>query len=151
MKKMLVILVLLLINLPLLFAPSGGFILMISPSPITYTYSPQDCLKAIVWVESGNDGSGAYNRNEPQAVGKLQEWPIMVKDVNRILGYNKYTLADRLDDKKSEEMFWIYQNHYNPEMDLDKMARIWCGGPDGHTQDCTLDYLSLVKTRLINS
>jgi len=131
-----------------LSAPSNGVLNIIFPPVITRTYSPNDWLKAIIWVESGNDGAGAYNRNEPQAVGKLQEWPIMVKDVNRILGYDKYTLADRLDDKKSEEMFWVYQNHYNPRMDAEKMARIWCGGPDGHLQNCTLPYLRLVKNYL---
>jgi len=129
-------------------APSNGFLTIISPNPIVYTFSPQNWLDAIIWVESGNKGVGAYNRNEPQAKGKLQIWPILVRDVNRILGYKKYTLNDRLNSKKSEEMFWIYQNYYNPEMNFEKMTRIWCGGPDGYLQDCTLFYLRLVKLRL---
>lgn len=118
------------------------------PEAIYYTVTPQDMLQAMIWVESGNKGKDAYNPNEPQAAGKLQIWPIMVKEVNRILGYNKYTLQDRLDDKKAEEMFWVYQKYYNPDLDLDKMARIWCGGPDGHLQDCTLPYLNLVNKAL---
>lgn len=49
--------------------------------------------------------------------GCLQIMPIYVNDVNRILGYARYTLEDRFYRKKSIEMFNIIQNHYNPGKD----------------------------------
>lgn len=131
-----------------LLAPSDGVIEIIIPEPIVSPLPPNEWLKAIVYVESGTTGSEAYNKNEPQAVGKLQQYPIFVKDVNRILGYEKYSLDDRLNNKKAEEMFWIYQNYYNPEMNFEKMCRIQCGGPTGYQKSSTLNYYNLVKARL---
>jgi len=136
------------IGIRLLLAPDTGVISIALPSPIISTFPPNEWLKAIIYVESGTIGSEAYNKNEPLAAGKLQQYPIFVKDVNRILGYEKYSLNDRLNDKKAEEMFWIYQNYYNPEMNFEKMCRIQCGGPTGYQKTCTLDYYNLVKTHL---
>ncbi len=145
------LLVITLINTSFALAPVIKEFVVLIPEVILSTHMPQDVLQAMILVESGTLGSEAYNKNEPQAKGILQIWPCMVKDVNRILGYEKYTLEDRLDDKKAIEMFWVYQIYYNPEMNTDKMARIWCGGPDGHLQDCTLPYLKLVKSKLASS
>ncbi len=110
-------------------------------------YSPHEVLDAIIWVET-RTGENAYNRNEPDAVGILQQFPIYVRDVNRIVGYQRYKLSDRLIPGKAIEMFWIYQGYYNPSGDIEKMIRIHSGGPDGWKQDCTLNYLSLVVNRL---
>ena len=149
MKKLLLSL-LLLVNVPVILAPESGGIFIIVNNTIKYTRTPQDWLQAMIQVESGDKGSRAYNPKEPQAVGILQIWPITVRDCNRILGYKKYTLKDRLNDKKSIEMFWVYQKYYNPKLDPYKMARIWCGGPDGHKEDCTLEYLQRVKDVIYN-
>lgn len=73
--------------------------------------------EAICWKES---------RNQPTAVGKTQDLgilqitPVYVRDVNRIIGEEKYTLEDRLCPEKSREMFEIYQRNYNPERDFVK-------------------------------
>lgn len=64
-----------------------------------------------------------------KAVGLLQIHPIMVREVNRILGKKVYTYNDRYDPEKSIEMFEIYQSHYNPDKDLELAARLWNGGP----------------------
>ena len=145
MKKILLLSLLLLVNIPVIIAPESGVVTIIVSNTVKRTYTAQDWLQAMIQVESGDIGSSAYNPNEPQAVGILQIWPIMVKEVNIILGYKKYTLKDRLNNKKSIEMFWVYQNYYNPEHNPDKMCRIWCGGPTGDKKDCTLGYLQLVK------
>lgn len=144
MKK-LILLCLMLLLFRATYAPETGIFILMEEAPIMN--ESHLWLEAIAEVESGK-GQITYNPNEPLAAGKLQQYPIFVKDVNRILGYEKYTLADRLDDKKAEEMFWIYQNYYNPEMNFEKMCRIQCGGPDGHKQSCTTDYYNLVKTKL---
>lgn len=67
-----------------------------------------------------------------KAVGLLQIHPIMVREVNRILGKNLYTYDDRYDPDKSIEMFEIYQSYYNPDKDLELAARLWNGGPHHH-------------------
>jgi len=146
MKKIILILAILIVFLSTTSPSVSDCVVIFYPKKIMKIATPHDWLHAIVWVES-TDGVYIHNPNEP-AVGKLQIWPIVVYDVNRIVGYEKYTLDDRLNSRKSEEMFWIYQTYYNPKMDLEKMARIWCGGPDGAEQSCTLPYLDLVKNRL---
>jgi len=64
----------------------------------------------------------------------------MVDEVNRIVGYQKYQYSDRNSDKLSVEMFWIYQNHWNPTGDFQTMARIWVSGPDGMKETNSLKY-----------
>jgi hypothetical protein len=150
MKKMILFLVLILATYIPLFAPVTGILDIPISSPILRTGTPQEWLKAIVWVETRDKGSKVCNRHEPQAQGKLQQWPIFVDDVNRILKHKKYSYKDRLNDKKAEEMFWIYQKYYNPEMSFEKMCRIQCGGPSGYSCDCTLNYYTLVKTHLFS-
>ena len=109
-------------------------------------YSPHQVLQAILEVESF-DGKYTYNRNEPLAVGPLQMFPAYVRDVNRIYG-TRYKLSDRKNKDKAVALFWLYQQYYNPSLDPEKMIRIHCGGPDGWKEDCTLDYLELVKKAL---
>lgn len=114
------------------------------------SYTTQQVLDAIIEVES-KDGKYTYNRYEPYAAGILQQFPDYVKDVNRIIGMELYTLEDRNDPKKAKEMFWIYSKHYCPSLDPEKIIRIQCGGPDGWKEDCTLKYLELVKNALKES
>ena len=47
-----------------------------------------------------------------QAVGILQIHPIMVRDVNRILGKRRYRLHDRGDVRKSYGIAAVYLHHY---------------------------------------
>ena len=60
------------------------------------------------------------------AVGKNDDWgifqitPIYVKEVNRILGEEKYTHEDAFNPEKAMSMFSIMQNSHNPESDIDK-------------------------------
>lgn len=76
---------------------------------------------ALIEVESENDpfAVGSYND-----VGILQITPIYVKDVNRILGEDRYSLDHRTDIAKSLEMFEIMQVHYNPERDIERAIKL---------------------------
>ena len=86
----------------------------------------------------------------------------MVKEVNRICkakGINKhFTLQDRLNPDKSEQMFWIYQNFYNPKLnwetitmsDMEIIARKWNGGPNGHKKGATKHYWKKVSNSVYN-
>ena len=102
-------------------------------------------VNAIIHVESRGD-IHAHNVSE-DAVGVLQIRPIMVKEVNRVLGFDKYTLIDRWDKQKSIEMFnVIRQNTPNPTNE--KIARNWNGGPKGYKKNSTLKYWQKVKKQL---
>lgn len=83
-------------------------------------------INAIAQVESGGNPkavsrSGTY-------VGLLQMAPICVKECNRIVGKNKFTCKDRLSKEKSIEMFIIFQEHHNPEGNMEKAIRLWNSG-----------------------
>ena len=102
-------------------------------------------VNAIIHVESRGDVN-AHNVSE-DAVGVLQIRPIMVKEVNRVLGFDKYTLQDRWDKKKSIEMFNVIR--YNtPNPTNEKIARNWNGGPNGYKKKSTLKYWQKVKQQL---
>lgn len=113
---------------------------------------------SISWVESNNNPNAVSRREN--SVGIVQIRPVMVEEVNRICkikGINKkFTLADRRDVVKSKEMFWIYQEFYNPEIqwdalsdnDLEILARKWNGGPKGHIKNATKKYWNKVNKQL---
>jgi hypothetical protein len=106
----------------------------------------QDSLiAAIIHVESRGD-SMAYNAKE-DAVGVLQIRPIMMREVNRLLQENKYTLNDRWSKSKSIEMFNVIKQHTtNPTNEI--LARNWNGGWNGYKKKSTLKYWQKVKTQL---
>ena len=101
-----------------------------------------DVLDAIIKVESSYR-TGIHGDNG-RAVGALQIWKITVRDVNRIIGKQKYKYEDRLSRVKSIEMFYIYQRHYNPTGDLERGCRIHNGGPDGWKEKATVKYYKKV-------
>lgn len=78
-------------------------------------------LAALIQVESEGKADAVGKTND---VGILQITPIYVKDVNRILGEERYTLAERTDTEKSLEMFEILQSHYNPSKSIDKAIKL---------------------------
>lgn len=78
-------------------------------------------VEALIQVESEGKADAVGKTND---VGILQITPIYVKDVNRILGEEKYDLSCRTDTEKSLEMFEILQGHYNPNKDIDKAIKL---------------------------
>lgn len=89
-------------------------------------------IDALCTVESNNNPSAIGDGG--QAVGILQIHPIMIKDVNRILGKDAYTLRDRLDPAKSRKICRVYLSHYGKNKTLLQMSAMWCAGPDGYRQ-----------------
>lgn len=98
-----------------------------------------DIFYVLCHLESDN-GINMYNEVE-DAVGYIQIRPIMVKEVNGILGYNKYTLNDRWSKEKSFEMFKIYQDFVNPNYDETLACRYWNGGRSGNIKSSTNVYV----------
>ena len=107
---------------------------------------PKDNLvEAIIQVESrGNDS--AYNPKE-DAVGCMQIRPIMVREVNRLIGKDSFNLDDRWDRDKSIGMFYVIKSHTKNPTD-EKLARNWNGGWSGYKKRSTLKYWEKVKKEL---
>jgi hypothetical protein len=131
---------------------------LIAMSPLNKGLVMKDVLySSIVWVESKGNANA---KSRDGSVGIIQIKPVMVKEVNRICkikGIDKrFTLADRKDPSKSSEMFWIYQEFYNPDInrdslskkDMEIMARKWNGGPEGHRKKATNKYWRKVSKRV---
>lgn len=75
---------------------------------------------AIIQVES----EGNVKAINGDCVGLLQISPIYVRQCNKILGYNKYTLNDRYDSIKSVEMYNLYQSYFNVAQDEYKAIKL---------------------------
>ena len=84
---------------------------------------------AICMIESSNNPKAVNGK----AVGIVQIQPALVYDLNK-WGY-KYTLKDRLNPAKSEEMFYIYTEHYIKKLKIEdsvqNRANIWRYGAYG--------------------
>ena len=104
-------------------------------------------IKAISAVESKGHTRAVNGKH----VGILKISPIVVDDCNRINKLKKnvkrYTYGDRYSEEKSIEMFWIIQNFYNKERNLEKAIRLWNGG-SGYTRAGTQKYYNKVIKEL---
>lgn len=78
-------------------------------------------VEALIFIESSGNPFAVGKTND---LGILQITPIYVKDVNRILGEEKFTLDCRADIDKSLEMFEIYQSYYNPDKDINRAIKL---------------------------
>lgn len=96
-------------------------------------------VEALIQVES---------EGKTNDVGILQITPIYVKDVNRILGEERYTLAERADTEKSLEMFEILQSHYNPSKSIDKAIKLHNPGAGQSYRIKIMNQMELIKTNL---
>jgi len=105
-------------------------------------------IAAIIQVESGGD-TLAYNSKE-DAVGCLQIRPIMVREVNRLLGKDSFKLKDRWSKAKSIQMFNILRSHLKGATD-EEIARTWNGGYNGKNIPQTLQYWIKVKQYTLNN
>ena len=127
-------------------------VLVVEPKFVkpTYTLDVDPLIQAMILVESeGNDS--AYHKRE-KAAGCLQIRPIMVREVNRILGIQKseleYTLEDRWNREKSIEMFHIVNGYHNKNSTYEEIARAWNGGPNWIKKSLTKRYWKRVQREL---
>jgi len=106
----------------------------------------------LISIESGGNPHAVGDGG--RAVGILQIRPVVVAEVNQILGEQKYQLQDRRDPAKSREMCRIYLTYWaeqkaitgtHREKDLVRLARLWNGGPRGDARKATLPYGKKVK------
>jgi len=118
------ILILMLISMQLLFRTDDIIKKIEQPTPTDLTYLTDFELieLSIMWQESKANPNPKYSDGESEGI--LQITPIYVKEANRILEKNKYTLHDRRNPLKSHEMFLVVQNYLNPEKDVKKAVKL---------------------------
>jgi len=106
-------------------------------------------LEAMIQVESrGNEAAIGDTHMDVPSIGVLQIRPIMVNEVNRILGKEVYTLKDRASREKSIEMFEVWKNHHHKNSSDEKIARCWNGGPLGYKYSGTDHYWTKVQSEM---
>lgn len=98
-------------------------------------------IKSIIQVESRGDRLAIGKTND---VGILQITPVYVKEVNRIIGEEKFTLECRKSIEKSIEMFEIYQNYYNPKKDINKAIKLHNPGAGIWYKKKVLNYYKII-------
>jgi len=116
--------------------------------PVEQPIAIDTLLNAVMAVESNFD-TMAYNEKE-NAAGVLQIRPIMVREVNRLLGEDKYTLKDRWSKAKSIEMFNVIRSHLKGATD-EQIARTWNGGYNGKNIPQTMQYWIKVRKYTLNN
>lgn len=83
---------------------------------------------AICAVESSNNA----NATTCSAVGIAQITPICIREANRIVGCDRYSLEDRLSPERSEEIFEVTLSRHLPTTSptLRDGALVWRCGAD---------------------
>ena len=111
---------------------------------------PSDKLiNALVRVESG--GRASVVGDNGRAVGVLQIHKCVIDDVNKF-SKTKYTYADRANPTKSREICKKYLLRYaGANATNEHYARVWNGGPKGHTKKATVKYWNKVKKAMANA
>jgi hypothetical protein len=84
----------------------------------------QQALRVLSTVESGGNTNAVGDATK--AVGIFQIQPVQVYEVNRLLGYPRFKLADRLDRVKSETMCLIFLAWESGRRPKDSTVRWLC-------------------------
>ena len=101
-------------------------------------------LSALIQIESGGNDHAKGRHGE---LGALQIRPIMVRDVNRIMG-TSYTHAQVTNRAISTFIAESYFAHYGRNLSDESLARLWQGGPKGLRRSFTRAYGRRVMRKL---
>ena len=112
----------------------------------------KNVLPALISVESNGDDKAIGDQG--MAIGCLQIHPIMVREVNRIIGEEKYKLEDRIDRDKSIKMCQIFLHHWSSRLYMkyglseELMARLWNAGSTNVFCPKTDKYWKKIKVKI---
>jgi hypothetical protein len=101
-------------------------------------------LSALIQIESGGNDQAKGRHGE---LGALQIKPILVRDVNRIMGTH-YAHQQVTNRAVSTFIANAYLSHYGKNLSDESLARIWQGGPKGHRKTSTRAYARRVMRQL---
>ena len=101
---------------------------------------------AIMTLESMK-GKYLYNPDDTLSSGWYGMRHIYILEVNHILGFNRFTDADRFDFVQSTLLFFYYNDYYIPDWDYRKIALLHCAGFAGLRNPSinTLNYWDKIK------
>ena len=108
-------------------------------------------IDALISVESGGRADAVGDKGK--ALGVLQIWDVVVKDVNKSYG-TTYVHKDAFNPVKARQICEQYLKIYVRKSRIGSMdsyeaaARIWNGGPNGHRKAATLGYWAKVHKAL---
>lgn len=101
-------------------------------------------LSALIAIESnGNDQA----RGRHGELGALQIKPILVRDVNRIMG-TSYAHQQVTNRATATFIAQSYLAHYGKNLSDESLARLWQGGPKGLRKASTRAYAKRVMREL---
>ena len=101
-------------------------------------------LSALIQIESaGND----LARGKHGELGALQIKPILVRDVNRIMG-TSYAHAQVTNRATATFIANAYLSHYGRNLSDESLARIWQGGPKALKRSSSRAYGKRVMRKL---
>jgi soluble lytic murein transglycosylase-like protein len=101
-------------------------------------------LSALIQVESGGNDHARGRHGE---LGALQIKPILVRDVNRIMGTH-YAHAQVTNRTIATFIAQSYLAHYGRNLSDESLARLWQGGPKGPKLSSTRAYGKRVMREL---
>jgi len=101
-------------------------------------------LSALIQIESGGNDLAKGRHGE---LGALQIKPILVRDVNRIMG-TSYAHTQVTNRAISTFIANAYLSHYGKNLSDESLARLWQGGPKGLRKSSTRAYARRVMREL---
>ena len=93
-------------------------------------------LSALIQIESGGNDHARGRHGE---LGALQIKPILVRDVNRIMG-TSYAHQQVTNRATATFIANAYLSHYGRNLSDESLARLWQGGPKGLRKASTRAY-----------
>ena len=96
-------------------------------SETEYVLTREDTINAMALAFAQQESGFNYEAVSPcgQWVGCLQISEIMVREANRIVGFDCFYYEDRYDKQCSYAIFKITQDYHNSNLDIDKAISIW--------------------------
>ena len=101
-------------------------------------------LSALIQIESNGNDQAKGRHGE---LGALQIKPILVRDVNRLMGTH-YTHAQVTNRATATFIANAYLSHYGKNLSDESLARLWQGGPKGLRKPSTRAYGRRVMRKL---
>lgn len=102
-------------------------------------------ISALIAVESGGDNLAEGDHGK--ARGPLQIHECVVRDVNAEYGTH-YTWKGMTNRTDARRVCDLYLQKWAKGRSVEEAARIWNGGPKGHTKDVTKAYWRRVQRHL---
>jgi hypothetical protein len=107
--------------------------------------SISNLISAIIIIES--NGNDMAMGDHGKARGPLQIHRAVVEDVNRFNGTH-YTWNGMTNRAAARKVCELYLQHYGKGRSMQDAARIWNGGPTGHTKSATKPYWTKIERNL---